>query len=109
MELLDKYLSSKAEVFAYFGYVEDWVAIPLEDARKYYWRLPSGDAGEVAHADTEGELVNEEGNYYVDEIYTQRFLPKWVYRGAEFTLVCCNPGVDGNKFLRVFDNAKERP
>jgi hypothetical protein len=44
---------------------------------------------------------------YAAEIYTQRFLPKWVYRGAEYTMVCVDTRTDGNKFLMVFDNKKE--
>ena len=112
MKALDDYLALQEEIFSYFGYVENWVAIPIDDCREYYWRLDEdeGGSGTVTYADTLDTLNDEEaGNYYQDEIYTQRFLPKWVYRGAEYTMICCNPGVDGNKFLRIFNNAKEAP
>lgn len=109
MKALDDYLALQAEIFSYFGYVEDYRAIPLEDSREVYWRLEGDGPGTVHYADSAKELAEEEGNYYTDEIYTQRFLPRWVYRGEDYTLVCCDPGVDGNKFLRVFDNARERP
>lgn len=33
MELLDKYNDLREQVFAYFGYVEDWRVIPLDDSR----------------------------------------------------------------------------
>ena len=109
MELLDKYNEAREQVFAYFGYVEDWRVIPLEDSREYFWRLTGeGRGDEVQYADTEEELEAEEGNYYTDEIYTQRHLPRWVYRGADYTMVCCDPHTDGNKFLRIFSNANER-
>lgn len=107
MQLLTEYFEIQKKVFAYFGYVEDWRVIPLDDAREYFWRIDGEGPGTVCYADSEDELANESGNYYEDEIYTQRHLPRWVYRGDEFTLVCCNPGVDGNVFLRVFDNSKE--
>lgn len=109
MKLLDDYESSKKALFDFFGYVEDWVAIPIDDARKYFWRLEGEGPGEVQFADTEQELAEESGNYYVNEIYTQRFLPKWVYRAEGYTMVCVDTHTDGNKFLQIFDNAKERP
>lgn len=53
------------------------------------------------------EEVIEFGSYYTAEIYTQRFLPKWIYRTDNHTLVCMDTHVDGNKFLGIFDNNKE--
>lgn len=107
MQLLDDYFKLQQQIFDYFGYVEDWRVIPLDDCKEHYWRLDGEGPGEVHYADSLDELNNKEGNYYVDEIYTQRHLPKWVYRGEEYTMVCCNPHVDGNTFLRVFSNNKE--
>lgn len=107
MKLLDDYFALQKQIYDYFGYVEDWVVIPLDDARAVYWRLTET---EVQFSPTEAELGNEQSDkYYVNEIYTQRFLQKWVYRGAEFTMVCVDTHTDGNKFLQIFDNAKERP
>jgi hypothetical protein len=109
MELLDLYLDTQAEIFNYFGYVENWRAIPLEDSREYFWKLDGEGPGTVKFADTEEELEDEEAaKYCEEEIYTQRRLPKWVYRGAEFTMVAVDTHVDGNKFLRIFTNANER-
>lgn len=109
MELLDKYNELREQVFAYFGYVEDWRVIPLDDSRMYFWKLTGEGRGAVVkYADSEEELAAEEGQYYEDEIYTQRHLPKWVYRGAEYTMISCDPGTDGNKFLRIFSNENER-
>ena len=39
MELLDRYFALQAEIFAYFGYVEDWRVIPLDDLTKTAVRM----------------------------------------------------------------------
>jgi hypothetical protein len=109
MQLLSDFFDLQQKVFDYFGYVENWRAIPLDDAREYYWRLFGEGPGTVCFASTEVELKDCVGNYYENEIYTQRYLPKWVYRGADYTMICVDTHTDGNKFLQVFDNAKERP
>jgi len=108
MKLLEDYFDLQKKVFDYFGYVEDWRVIPLDDARHYFWRLDGEGPGQVRYANTENELDDQSLNYYEGEIYTQRHLPKWVYRGEEFTMVCVDTHTDGNKFLMVFDNSKER-
>ena len=108
MELLDQYFEIQRQIYEYFGYVEDWRAIPLSDCRDYFWRLEGEGPGSLHYADTEDELSSETGQYYVDEIFTQRHLPRWVYRGEHFTMVSCDPHTDGNVFLRILDNSKER-
>lgn len=109
MKLLDEYFALQNKVHDYFGYVEDWVVIPLECARDYYWTLDGEGPGTIRYGNTERDLKKQSGDgYYEAEIYTQRFLPKWVYRGKEYTLIAMDPHVDGNKFLAVFDNDKER-
>lgn len=105
MNLLDNYFLIQKEIYEYFGYVEDWKVIPLDDGRDYYWYVTDY---EVHFADTEEELKEQGGNYYANEIYTQRFLPRWVYRGEDFTMICVDTHTDGNKFLQIFDNNKER-
>lgn len=105
MQLLTDYLKMQQEIYAYFGYVEDWVVIPISDEREYYWYVSNGD---VCYADTEQELKDQDGNYYENPIYKQRFLDKWVYRADDYTMICVDTQTDGNKFLSIFDNAKER-
>lgn len=108
MQLLNDYFRLRLELFDYFGYVENWKAIPVDDATQYYWQLSGESFGdEVLFADTLEELENRDGNFYSNEIYTQRHLPKWIYRGADYTMVVVDTHVDGNKFLQIFDNAKE--
>lgn len=110
MKELDDYFSLQKNIYDYFGYVEDWVVIPLDDQRESYWHLDSDKDGptDVFYANTEEELSNKEGEYFEASIYFQRFLPKWVYRGTDYTMVCADTHCDGNKFLMVFSNDKER-
>lgn len=107
---LDNYKKAEQELFDYFGYVENWVAIPVEDSREYWWELDQDEngSGEVRFAETEELLADKDaGEYYCEEIYTQRFLPKWVYKGTDYTMICVDTCVDGNKFLRIFSNNLE--
>ena len=108
MENLTEYFKLQKAIFDYFGYVEDWRVIPLSDEREMLWRIRGGEGygGSVQFAMTQDEM-DSDGDYYEDEIYTSRYLDKWVYRGKDFTMICCDPGVDGNIFLRVFSNDKE--
>ncbi len=107
MELLTKYFDLQKEIYEYFGYVEDWVTIPLDDQTDSYWHL---EREAVRFADTIENLKNEDaGEYYENEIYRQRFLPKHVYRGEDYTMICVDTHTDGNKFLQVFSNELEVP
>lgn len=108
MELLDEYFKLQHQLYKYFGYKEDLVSIPIDDARNYFWRLNGEGPGVVQFAESERELNNQEGDYYENTIYTQRYLSQWVYRGQDYTMVCVDTHSDGNRFLRVFDNSKER-
>ena len=106
MKLLDDYFDLQKEIYDYFGYTENWVAIPLEDATEYYWFMPNDNC--VRFSETKDKLHNEEaGEYYENQIYTQRFLSKWVYLGENYTMICVDTRTDGNKFLMVVDNKKE--
>lgn len=105
MKLLKDYFDAKKQVHDYFGYVEDWVAIPLDDATDCVWYLDGEGPGEVRYAENIEDFAT--GEYYANSIYTQRFLPKWVYRGEEYTMICVDTQTDGNKFLQIFDNSKE--
>ena len=109
MQLLSQYNDLRNQVFAYFGYVENWRVLPLDDCREYFWKLEGEGPGTVKFADTEQELADESGQYYKNEIYTQRHLKQWVYRGAEFTMVVVDTHTDGNQFLQIFNNANHRP
>jgi hypothetical protein len=104
MKLLNQYFEIQKKIHEYFGYVEDWVVIPLEDRREYFWHLTPN---EVYYAKSIIDFNEEIGNYYSNEIYTQRFLPKWVYRAEDYTMICVDTNTDGNKFLAIYSNEKE--
>lgn len=107
MKKLDQYFKLQQEIYKYFGYVEDWVVIPIDDAREYFWML-SEPEDLVRFAETEEILFNEKrGDCYENEVYRQRFLPKWVYRTDDYTMICVDTRTDGNKFLQMFDNSKK--
>jgi hypothetical protein len=109
MKLLDDYFELQRKIFDYFGYVEGWRVLPIDDARCHYWRLEGEGPGYVRFADSEDELTSESGNYYEHEIYTQWHLSQWVYRASGYTLVVVDTNTDGNQLLQVFDNSLERP
>ena len=115
MKLLTEYFEKQKELFEYFGYVEDWVVIPMEDNTEMFWSLDtSGNEddntcrGEVIYAVKEEDLGDwDAGEFYSASIYTQRFLPKFIFRGKDYTMVSADTHCDGNKFLMIFDNSKE--
>lgn len=107
MNVVDSYFNKLQEVYSYFGFKEDWVVLPLDDRRDYYWKV-YGDS-HVVYGHTDEDVRDETGNHYEDEVYTQRFYDKWVYRAEEFTMIMVDTHTDGNRFLAIFDNAKEIP
>ena len=116
MDLIKAYFDLQEQVHKHFGYVEDWVNIPMEDCRDMYWILRENKnddgetyGGEIDYHDKPFEEgYYDPGDYYNASIYTQRFLPKWIYRAEDYTMVCMDTHTDGNKFLGIFDNTKEQ-
>jgi len=108
MDDLIEYTKAKQRIFDHVGYIEDWRVLPIEDTTESFWHLEGeGHGGKLCYADSEEELESEDGQYYEDEIYTQRHLPKWVYRGEKYTMVVVDTNCDGNQLLRILDNEKE--
>ncbi len=110
-KLLDDFFTLEKEIHKFFKYKEDLQKIPIVDQRHYHWQLNQNKdgSGEVTFYETPltPEVLNN-GNYYSNEIYTQRFLPKWVYRTKHFTMICEDTHTDGNQWLGIYDNAKEQ-
>lgn len=104
MDMFDNYFKLLNEIYEYFGFVEDYVVLPLDDRREYYWVIVNDS--EVQFGNRE-DIINDTGNYYENEIYKQRFYNKWIYRGKEFTMIMVDTHTDGNRFLAIFDNLKE--
>lgn len=101
----------QTKIYNHFGYVEDWAVIPLEDSTASHWCLLQNEdgTGKVWFSDAPFTVEGIESGevLYSCDIYTQRFLPKWVYRADDYTMICVDPRTDGNKFLMIFDNEKE--
>jgi hypothetical protein len=110
MKELDDFLDAKEKVFKYFEYKESHRVVPIVDFRKYYWAIIDNEAqGEIVFHEeelTEERLSDED--YYTAEIYTQRFLKKWVYRKNLYTMIYVDIQIDDNKFLAIFSNKKEK-
>lgn len=102
-ELINNYEKSLQAIYDHVGFKEDWIVYPLDDCTDKYWNT---DGETVFYADSEKELREADGNYYEDQVYTQRFYSKWIYEGKEITMIFCNPFVDGMKWFRLFDNNK---
>jgi len=105
VRMLKDFFDQQEKIFNYFGYVEDWKVIPLDDRTEFYWELDEID-NTVKYAETLEEL-KDDADYYEDTIYQQRFLPKYIYEGLEYTMISVDTQTDGNKFLAVFDNKKK--
>jgi len=104
--LIDIYNSVLEAIHEAFGYEEKWVTIPIEDRREYYWTLYENKdgSGKVKYSHREH---SEPDDLYTDEIFKQESLPQWVYRIDNYTMICVDTNLDGNKFLAIYDNEKE--
>lgn len=109
MKLIEKYLNAKQAIYDHVGLVADWVVCPIDPCLEMYWKLEtniSGNPTNIIYHETKESVINEDGNHYQDDIYTQRHYNKHVYEGEDFTLVFCDPHVDGMKWWRLMDNKK---
>lgn len=103
MDIVNDFFRAKQAIYDHVGFVEDYVFYPIDDCRERYWAI---EEESVKSAETM-EKFNSNGGYYLDDIYTQRFYQKWVYRGEKYTMIFCHPHVDGMKYFSIFDNEKE--
>jgi hypothetical protein len=108
---INDYFELQQKIYEYFGYVEDWVVIPLDSRLEDYWMVTGkgemGDSYAYSPEPFTQESMEKGDQLYGGRIYTQRFLPKWIYPGKDYTLICADTQTDGNKFLMVFSNEKE--
>lgn len=103
IDVLEEYNNAKEAFYEHVGgFVEDYVVCPIDDCTDNFWDYNNSI---VRFAETKDKFFSN-GDYIQDDIYTQRFYNKWVYEGEKYTMIFCNPGVDGMKWFRVFDNSK---
>jgi hypothetical protein len=102
MQLLKDYFKLEKEIKNYFGYEEQWRAIPLDDMTNDYWFITDS---ECIWSDEPISLdkILEVGPHYSSSLYGR----KSVYEREDFTMVCVDTQTDGNIFLMIFDNAKK--
>lgn len=109
--LIELYFKLQEAIHEYFGYREDWKVIPMSDETDQHWFVKQDKDGRGFYCHSSKpfteETVTAGAEIYGGTIYTQRFLPKWVYRGEDYTMVCADTHTDGNKFLMLFSNDKE--
>lgn len=108
MQLLDNYLDLEKQIYEYFGFTETWQVLPIQDCRKYYWRINYSRDG-VDFADSEKELAEETGNYYKNSFFYSPGEDMPVYPGKGYALIMVDTHTDGNKFMSIFDKSKCRP
>ncbi len=110
-ELIKQYFELQKQLHEHFEYTEDWVTIPMSDMTDQYWLL-TGEAhgGHLVHSNEPltKESIEAGCAIYSGPIYTQRFLPKWVYRGIGCTMVCYDTQTDGNRYLALLSNDREQ-
>jgi hypothetical protein len=110
-EHIERYFDARKSLHAAFGYVEDWAVIPMDDQRDAFWCVVGGEAhgGKVYWSDQAFEDMDIAlgKDLYSGPIYTQRHLPKWVYRANGYALISVDTECDLNRCLFVFDERKE--
>src|SRR5262249_45457141 len=109
-EAIDQFLQARDAIFAHVGYVERVRVLPLEDSRDQFWAVHSRQgwvrfsarreplayaiAGHPDGFGPYGDVV------YENAIYTQRHLPRWVYRGAVLTMIVVDTQSNQNQLLQ---------
>lgn len=104
MELIKNYADALKAIYEHVGFVEDWVVYPIDDQTDMFWSV---DDNTVKYAESIEKFNSNDDEYYLDDIYTQRFYSKWIYEGEQITMIFCDPHTDGMKWFRIFDNAKK--
>ncbi len=107
---IDSYFEIQGRIHEALGYKPDWVEIPLDDHRGEHWMIVgSEEDGRCVYSEEPltHDSIGEGSKIYGGPIYTQRFLPKWVYRAGKHVMVSVDTETDGNKFLMIFDADKE--
>ena len=110
-ELIDSYFNTQKALFEALGYRQDWVKIPVEDCRGCHWMIVGSEkssATQIVYMDGPlSEEILSKGDFYCGTLYTQRFLPQWVYRTDTHTMISVDTHCDGNKVLMIFDSGLE--
>lgn len=104
MDIIKNYVEAEQAILDHVGIKKDWVVYPFSFSLGVPW---STNGEQVKYADSL-EQFNSDGDYYLDDIYTQRFYKKHVWRGEKYTLIFCHPHVDGMIWWGIFENSFEQ-
>jgi hypothetical protein len=63
-----------------------------------FWEIDK-DNDCVKFAETMNEFFSDDDDYYLDEIYKQRFYEKSIFKGNKLTMIIVDTHTDGNKFF----------
>lgn len=102
---IDSYFTLENAIHRYFDYKEVYRTIPVLDQRDCEWCYKN-ETLYLAYINLEKALENDICCCYY--LYKQRFLQKHVYETSDFTMICCDTKVDGNKYLVILDNNKRK-
>ena len=103
MDLLKNYDKALQDIYEYFGFVPDYVTLPIKDRTESYWCI---DDEKIYYADSRQELVDDEGNYFESLIFKNDFYDKWIYEGEDFTMIFENTQTNGMRYFSIFPNSK---
>lgn len=109
-DLLKQYFNIQDQIYAVFGYVENWIPYTMEWMEDYYWKIGvSSIWGKIECVRYSSLPLSEatDADSYEDEIRHDRFLKSSIWKTADYTLILCDTHTDGVKLLRIFDNALE--
>lgn len=109
-EMLNGFFSLRKEIQAYFGYEEDWEVLPLSDERDMYWMLVEDKAPFILYSSEPitAETIAE-GDVVIGVVHDAHKTRRTAYRRDDFVAVPVDTRWDGNKYLMIFDVAKEVP
>ncbi len=120
MKLINDYFDLQEQIYRYFSYEHSWLGIPFDkqsyrDTLNYYWHLSDDTANGVYFCRSKEELgeviangadFGEVSGCHRREIYTRRGIPKWVFAGEDYTMICVYSDFENRilPFLQIFDN-----
>jgi hypothetical protein len=107
MNLLKQYFKLQQEIYKYFGYVEEWQVLPIDDRTSFYWDVVI-DEGSVRFSLVD-PVVQEltENQLFEDELLIRPSTGS-TYHSNGYTMIAVDTRTDGNKFLAIYDNTKQR-
>lgn len=111
-ETLNGFFRLRREIQDYFGYEEDWDVLPLCDERDMYWMLVKGRKPFIVYSEkpiTPESIANGDIDIVVGVIHDVLNTRRTLYRRDDLVAVPVDTKWDGNKYLMIFDTAKEVP